>query len=280
MLTRRGARQGFSAEPAILTGNDAGGGAEMIPAQSEAAALVTGAATGQRRIELARRSCVLRPGRIDIRPSRAALVPPLAGFLLGALCIALLVAALAVWPASFPLALLVILLLASLILVPLSGMGLIYAAVGANVVIDRAKQSARWQQGLLGLGVGTTELVPFWKIDAILVEEPGAEQGRSTEEFAQWEIVLLKQSGKRLTIGRVSAARTLAAEALARVTEVATAVAALTGAPLRLPEPSPAAQPPLDAATPAPAAPPGAEPRAHRTGRTRAPRTRRRGPSR
>lgn len=187
-----------------------------------------------RRIELARRTCIIRPSRIDLRPSRAALIPPLAGFLIGGTCFAVLLASILVWNSALPFFLLALLLVVSLICLPLSGMGVIYAAIGANVVIDRSKQSATWQQGLLGLGVGTTDLVPFWKITAILVEEPGIEEGRPTEEFAQWQIVLLKESGRRLEIGRVTALRDRSAEALGRAREVAAAVAELTGAPLQL----------------------------------------------
>jgi hypothetical protein len=197
---------------------------------------------GRRRIELARRTCIIDPHRIAIRPSPAALVPPLFGVILGLGCCGLIMADVVYWRGALPFPLLAVLLLLALIGIPLSGMGLIYGAIGANVLIDRVKQSATWQQGLLGLGVGTTELVPFWKIEAILVEEAGAEGGRSTEEFAQWEIALLKKSGSRLTIGRVSALRSLAGPSLARALQVATAIAALTGAPLRAPPP-PAAGP-------------------------------------
>jgi hypothetical protein len=196
---------------------------------------VAQALPAMRRIELARRTCLIRLDRIDVRPSRSALVPPLVGFVLGGLCFGLLLASILVWNSAFPFPLLAVLLLVSLICLPLSGMGLVYAAFGANVVIDRAKQSATWQQGLLGLGVGTTDLVPFWKIEAILIDEPGVEEGRPTEEFAQWQILLLTQSGRRLEIGRTSALRAFSTEALARATEVATAVARLTGAPLRAP---------------------------------------------
>jgi hypothetical protein len=124
--------------------------------------------------------------------------------------------------------------------IPLAGIGAVYALVGAHIVVDRAKQSATWQQGFLGMGVGTTELVPFWKIERILVEEAGSApdgDGRPVEEFAQWRIVLQKTSGTRLEVGVVSAARSLGDEALARARTVAAAIADLSGAPLELPEP-------------------------------------------
>jgi hypothetical protein len=198
----------------------------------------------RRYVELAKRTCILDPDRIAVRPSPGALLPPLLGVLIGGGCFALILLDIARWSGKLPFPLLAICLFAALILIPLSGMGLIYGAIGSNVLIDRRKQSVTWQQGLLGLGVGTQELVPFWKIAAIAVEEEGAAQDRRTEEFAQWQIVLLKQSGSRLIIGRVSALRSQADASLARAVDVAQAIATLTGAPLRLPETAPAQESP------------------------------------
>ena len=53
----------------------------------------------------------------------------------------------------------------SLTLVLGAAMGLVYSVIGAAVVVEKAKESVRFQQGVLGLGIGTMELVPFWKID-------------------------------------------------------------------------------------------------------------------
>jgi hypothetical protein len=61
------------------------------------------------------------------------------------------------------------------------------------------------------------------------------------EEFAQWRIVLLKKSGKRLDIGVVTAARSRADEAFERARLVAAAIAALASAPLELPRSTPTA---------------------------------------
>ena len=202
-----------------------------------------------RRIELARRTCIIGRDRIAIRPSPAALVPPLLGVAAGLTSAGLIMADVIYWRGALPLWLLALLLFAALICIPLSAMGLVYGAIGANVLIDRTKQSATWQQGLLGLGVGTTELVPFWKIAAIVVQEAGAEAGRPTEELAQWEIALQKQSGARLTIERLASLRSLAEPSLARAIEVAEAVAALTGAPLQLPPRSATGSAPSEAAS-------------------------------
>jgi hypothetical protein len=187
-------------------------------------------------IFLHRRIALVRPHRIDIRPSPSAIIGPLFGVGLG------VTAALAIWfgMGRLPLPLLAVLLVVAIVAIPFSGIGLVYALLGAHVVIDSGKQSATWQQGFLGMGVGTTELVPFWKMAGIAVSEAGvgeAERGRRTEEFAQWRLTLVKESGRRLEIGQVVVPRSLAQEGYATATDLAGRIAALTGAPLELPPP-------------------------------------------
>jgi hypothetical protein len=187
-------------------------------------------------VYLHRRIAVLGPDRIDVRPARGAVLPPLLGFVAG------IASGLGIWfgMASLPLWLLAVLLIVAIIAIPFAGIATVYALVGAHVVVDRAKQSATWQQGFLGMGVGTTELVPFWKIDRIIVEEAGVSEqdsGQPLEEFAQWRIVLQKKSGKRLDIGVASAAQSLRDEAFGRAWTVAAALADMTGAPLEVYQP-------------------------------------------
>ena len=69
-----------------------------------------------------------------------------------------------------PLPLLALLLAVAILMGPVAVLGILYNLVGSAVVLEREKQSVRWQQGLLGLGLGTSELVPFWRIDHIAVE--------------------------------------------------------------------------------------------------------------
>src|SRR5215213_4939867 len=154
-------------------------------------------------VYLHRRIAILRPDRIDIRPARGAVIGPLIGFTIG------VAAAAGIWfgMATLPLWLLGALLVIAVVGIPFAGIGTVYALVGAHVVVDKVKQSATWQQGFLGMGVGTTELVPFWKIDRMVVEEAGAaegDDGRPVEEIAQFKVVLAKKSGKRLEIGVAS----------------------------------------------------------------------------
>jgi len=122
------------------------------------------------------------------------------------------------------------------VIVPLSGMGLVYSVVGANVVVNHEKQSAVWQQGLLGMGAGTQEVIPFWKIDRITVEETtsGRQQGEP-QDLAQFEITLVKTSGRRLKVGAVTVPRAMAKEGLARARDVAQAIGDMAGRPVQAP---------------------------------------------
>lgn len=179
-----------------------------------------------------RRTCTIAPGRIDIRPSQSSIAWPLLGLLVGTLCFLAIVVGLGTLP--FPLV--ILLLLIAVVVVPLSGMGLVYSVVGANVVVDQEKQSAVWQQGLLGMGVGTQEVVPFWKIDRITVEETtGERQQGQPQDLAQYEITLVKTNGRRLKVGDVTVPRTLAREGLAQAREVAQAIGDMAERPVQAP---------------------------------------------
>jgi len=120
-------------------------------------------------------------------------------------------------------------------------MGTVYSLFGSHVVFDARKQSARFQQGMLGLGLGTVELVPFWKIDRIELAdwEAGETEGRGPAfpfELRGWEVVLVKTSGKRLSVGQVIVPeeQELVEEGFGRAYDVAQAIAELTGKPLRI----------------------------------------------
>lgn len=192
-------------------------------------------AAGVRRIPLDRRVCVVRERRIDLRPERGAVVGPLVGLVVG---VGLFVAV-GLWANDLPTWALLAMVLPGLVVAPFSAMGLVYSLVGAAVVIEAEKQSVRFQQGLLGLGLGTAELVPFWKIDRFELEDfqAGDEEGRGLRPpvgIRGWEIVLVKGSGKRLWVAQVLTANApdLVDEAFARAYEAAEAMAALTGRPL------------------------------------------------
>ncbi|MEX1253228.1 MAG: hypothetical protein WEE64_02690 [Dehalococcoidia bacterium] len=185
----------------------------------------------RREIDLHRRVCVITPERIDIRPARSAAIAPLIGFFLG------VGAFLAVlfWLEALPFYLALALMGGAIILVPFSGMGFVYSIYGANVVIDRTKQTAVWQQGLFGMGVGTSDLAPFAKIEQIEVDELSRDpqEGRA-QDFAQFEIAVRKTSGRSLSLGQITVPRAAAAEGLARARALGEAAAAMTERPLHI----------------------------------------------
>jgi hypothetical protein len=87
------------------------------------------------------------------------------------------------------------------------------------------------------MGVGTTELVPFWKIDQIRIEELTRERQRGElQDIAQLEIVLVKVSGKHLKVGDIVVPRSMVRQGLVEAREVASAIAEMTGKPLVAPE--------------------------------------------
>ena len=187
------------------------------------------ATTERHEIDLHRSVCRVQPDKVEIKPARSAAIAPLCGLLLGIFAFLTIV----IWIEQIPFLLTLALMGAAIILVPFSGMGFVYSIYGANVVIDRNKQTAVWQQGMLGMGVGTEELVPFAKIERIEIEDVSRElQADAVQELAQYELRLLKVSGRRLTLGQVTVPRSSAASGLARAREVADAIATLVEKPL------------------------------------------------
>ena len=191
------------------------------------------AAPAKRIVYLNRRVAFIEPHRINVRPALAAALFPLFWLLLG---IGSFVSIL-LWLDRMPFALAMVLLVVAIVSIPLAGIGFVYTIAGANVVFEREKQSGVWQQGFLGMGVGTTELVPFWKIAQIRIDETTRERQRGeVQDVAQFEIILVKESGKRLKVGDLVVPRSMMREGLADVREVAGAIAEMTGKPLVAPE--------------------------------------------
>lgn len=187
---------------------------------------------GKRIVYLNRRVAFIEPDRINVRPALAAALFPLFGLVFGIGCFVSII----LWLDRLPFLLVVLLLIAAVISIPLAGIGFVYTIAGANVVFEREKQSGIWQQGFLGMGVGTTELVPFWKIEEIRIEDVAHERQRGQmQEVAQLEIVLVKVSGKRLSVGDLIVPRSLVRQGLEEVRSVAEAIAEMTGKPLVAP---------------------------------------------
>ena len=189
-----------------------------------------------RQLLLHRRIVTITPQRIEIRPPKSTMLLPLVG---SALMSALL-AAVVIWIDSLPFIFLPVVLMVSVLVLPLSGITFVYAIFGANIVADRAGQNVSVKQRFLGLGVGTTELIPFWKIREFVVEDVARAQESAAgtmpaHDIAQWELALVKKSGKRIPLGGYNLPREHEEAGLDIVMGVGEAFAALSGAPLRGP---------------------------------------------
>ena len=183
----------------------------------------------RRDVLLHRRVAKVRPERIEIGPPRSAVVVPLIGLGLTAL----LLAAIVTWTESLPFWMLPVMLLVAVVLLPMSGLTLVFAVFGANVVADRDGNNVSFKQQFLGLGVGTNELVPFWKIREFVVEDIARAQRHADGDepaldIAQWQIALVKKSGKRLELASYNVSRSREEEGLDVVWDVAEALAAMS----------------------------------------------------
>ena len=122
----------------------------------------------------------------------------------------------------------------AILLVPFSGMGFVYSVYGANVVVNKEKRTAVWQQGLFGMGVGTEELVPFEKIEQVEIEEIGEsldEQGNP--DVAQYVVRLLKKSGRTLQFGQINVRGDMLEDGLRRARLIGEAVSSMVEKPLK-----------------------------------------------
>ena len=190
---------------------------------------------GRREVLLHRSLAVISDDKVEIKSSRGTVILPLialalvigAGFL-----IAKTVGAMNFW-------VMVALLLFCLLAAPVAVMSLVSSIVGADVIIDRQKGSATWQQGYLGMGIGTKELVPFAKIDHLEVTIEGDKADRWHEEadaIRQFALILVKRSGKRLTLAQVPVPAYGQTDGMDRTLAVGNAVAAITGSTITLPD--------------------------------------------
>jgi len=190
---------------------------------------------GRTEVLLHRSMAVLGAEKIEIKSARGTVILPLIGLLLA------LGAGWYIAREGFtlPLWALIALLLFCMILVPFSAMSLISSVVGADVVVDARKGSATWQQGYLGMGIGTKELVPFTRIDHFEVTVEGDEADRwrdQTDDLRQFALVLVKDNGKRLTLAQVPVPAYGQADGMDRTLAVGQAVAKLVGSKVTIPE--------------------------------------------
>ena len=190
---------------------------------------------GRKEVLLHRSMALISHEKVEIKSARGTVILPLLGIAIAAVSIYLL----ATRGMSLPLWLLLGILLVLLLLVPISVMALIGAVAGAEVVVDRQKGSATWQQGYLGMGLGTKELVPFAKIDHLEIVIEGGEPdrwGNQSDDLRQFGLILVKKNTKRLNLANVPVPPSGQADGMDRTLAVANAIAALTGAKVVLPD--------------------------------------------
>jgi len=187
------------------------------------------AAPERERIALTRSYALITPDQITIKPARSSLIGPAvqAGLTL------LAVMALVLWIAVLPLWLLVTLLMFVMIAGPTAVLGLVYNVLGSSFLMERKKGTCRWQQGFLGLGLGTRELVPFPRIDHIEVggDFDDALNSGDLQDVVRWEVRLVKDNQRVLEVASITTARPLADEALERVNDLAVALGRMCDKP-------------------------------------------------
>jgi hypothetical protein len=197
--------------------------------------VVTRRRDGRRQVLLHRSLAVISDTKVEIRSARSTVLLPLGGLVLSAG----LITWMAMSQGSAPLWVFVILLLALLVVVPVCVMGLVSTVGGADVIVDAKKGSATWQQGYLGMGIGTKELVPFAKIDHLEVTVEGADGDRwrgEQDDLRQFALILVKASGKRLKLAQVPVPAYGQTDGMDRVLAVGQAVAEVTGSTVRIPD--------------------------------------------
>ena len=220
------------AEPAQRAAQDAAHDAERGDVERERSADPLAART----LYLHRRVVAISPERIEIRPPRSAAAMPAIGVAVTAGLLALVGTSVD----SLPFWTLPVILLVSVLLLPLSGISLVYALLGASIVASGPGNNVSLKQRFLGLGIGSNELIPFWKIRELRIEDEGRAVTRAdvqlpSQEVAQWQLILVKKSGARHTLGGLTVPREREEEGLDIIMDVAEAFAALSGAPIRGP---------------------------------------------
>lgn len=229
--------------------------------------VVTRRRDGRSVVVLHRSMAIIEPQKVEIKNARSTLLLPIIGLGISVAAGFWLIAS----AGQGPFWLMVLILMGSLFIVPASIMGLVGSIAGANVVIDQRKGSLTIQQGYLGMGIGTSELVPFHKFDFLEITIEGDQPDRwreQTDTLRQFAVVLQKKSGKRRVLARVPVTEGDQADGMDRSLAVANAIAAIAGCEVRLPqgwelievdletgEPTTVAPAPAAASAPAPQAP-------------------------
>ncbi len=181
------------------------------------------------RIALQRAVAVITDTTIAIRPGWRQLVGPVAQAVVSGGAVWFVIAFMNV----LPLWALVALLGVALVLGPAAVLGFIYSIYGTEFLIERHKGTARWHQGFLGLGIGTFELVPFDRIERVVVEsnlDEDLSSGQS-QDLVQLDVRIVKDNGRVLDVASVTSAHAFLEDSLARTNRLAEVIGEMTGRP-------------------------------------------------
>ena len=178
---------------------------------------------------------VIGDTRIEVKSARSTVIVPFV-----ALALALVAGfVLALQNTSLPLWLMVVLLLFCITAAPIAVIALIGSVVGADVVVDSTQGSITFQQGYLGMGIGTNELVPFSRVDHLEIEIDGGDEDRwrgQSDSFRQFAVVLEKDNGRRLRLCSVPVPVANQNDGMDRTLTVGNAIALLIGTEMRIPK--------------------------------------------
>ena len=178
-------------------------------------------------IFLQRAIAVVEADRISIVPSRVQVIGALIEIGLAGLAILGVVLGFS----TLPIWVLLPLLLIALLLGPIGVLGLIFGVIGTAFVMDRQARTARWQQGFLGMGIGTTDGTGFARIARIEVTSDGDDALRSGEhqDVITWDVEIVKDDEARLPVGTVITSRPMAIDGVTRANRLAEVLGEMAG---------------------------------------------------
>jgi len=181
---------------------------------------------GRYQISLHRSVAIITDQSISIKQGKSGLIFPIVELCMFIMSVLLLVIFIDTWS----LGILVCLLIFSSVIGPLSLIGLINNVVGTSFLLEKSKYSVRWQQGLLGLGIGTYELVPFDRIDHFFVRSDFDDllAGGSKQDLVEFEILMVKDNDKKLSVARIVEPREFVDNAKDRINELAMRLSEMT----------------------------------------------------
>ncbi|HIE84519.1 MAG TPA: hypothetical protein EYQ00_12045 [Dehalococcoidia bacterium] len=160
---------------------------------------------------------------VVIRPSKRTLLVPIFQAAIASAALITLINRLA----ELPLWISMTLLLVIVIFGPTAILGTVYGIAGSNFIMEKNKGTSRLQQKYLGLGIGTQEMIPFDRIKSVAVQGNFLEEHASgdLQDITEWEVFLIKDNDRKISVCKSSSARILANRSLSRVNMVAKALA-------------------------------------------------------